>query len=306
MASGSRSGSAYDSRTSLSRRVVACAVALCGLLEASLPVRAAHADEPSEQAEPGALEIKNQCADAYEATQRERAVGHLLAARKNGIFCAQTSCPEVLRSDCAKWSAELSSSIPSLVIEVRSPNGELLSNVYVEVDGQPFAERLDGRAREIDPGRHHFRFEALGLAAHEQDTVLLEGHDTQRLRVVLALEPVQAPARRRVPVAAYVLGGVGVLGLGSFAYFGLSGNHKKSELDASQCRPACDPGLKKPIQNDYLAADLSLGASLVSLGIATWLVIAGQSAPSVTHPEQQALRVRAAADGASFTFQREF
>jgi hypothetical protein len=282
------------------------------LLGTFTPARSAHADsarpeltrpeDESAHTESVPGDIKNQCADAYEATQRERAAGHLLVARKNGIFCAQNSCPEVLRSDCAKWSDELASSTPSLVIEVRSPNGELLSNVQVSVDGTLFAEHLDGRSLEIDPGRHHFRFEALGLSPQEEDVVLLEGNQTQHLRVLLALVPVKAPPPRGIPLGSYVLGSAGVLGLGSFAFFGLTGEHKKNELD--ECKPACDSGLKAPIQRDFLAADISLGASIVSLGIATWIAIASQSAPP--DPEKQAFRLRAGTDGALLSFLREF
>ncbi len=301
MVSVSPSGSACKP---LPRGVVAYSVAFALLLEALTPARPARADEPSVPAEQAPADIKNQCADAYEATQRERAAGHLLVARKNGIFCAQNSCPDVLRSDCARWSDELSSSIPSLVIEARSPNGELLSNVYVEVDGAPFAEHLDGRALEIDPGRHHFRFEALGLAAREQDVVLIEGHEAQHVRVVLALEPVKPPPPRRVPLASYLLGAASVVGLGSFAYFGLTGNHKKSELD--RCRPGCDQAQGTTIRRDWLVADVSLGASLVSLGIATWLAIASQREPSGAQSEQRKFGVRAGSDGAVLTFQHEF
>jgi hypothetical protein len=252
------------------------------------------------QAPPIPPDIKNQCADAYEATQRERAAGHLQIARKNGIFCAQANCPEVLRSDCAKWTDEVSSSIPSLVIEVRSPNGELLSNVSVEVDGEPFAQHLDGRAVEIDPGRRHFRFEALGLAPVEQDLVLLEGHDTQRLRVTLALLPARPAPARRIPLASYLLGGVGALGIGSFAFFGLTGNNKKNALDS--CRPACNLADKKPIQNDYLAADISLGVGTVAVGAALWLAIQGEAAPL----DEPALSVRAGSQGALVTYARNF
>ena len=247
--------------------------------------------------------MKNHCADAYEATQRERAAGHLLIARKNGIFCAQNSCPEVLRSDCAKWTDEIASSIPSLVLEVRSASGELLSNVYVELDGSAYADHLDGRALELDPGRHHVRFEAIGLLPREQDFVLLEQHEPQHLRVTLAPEPVPPKPARGFPVASYALGAVSVVGLGSFAFFGLSGNHKKSELEI--CKPACAKSLRSPIERDYAVADVSLGVSLISLGVATYLALAGRgSEPS--RASQQTLRIGAGADGAGITFERSF
>ena len=254
---------------------------------------------------PVSAEMKNQCADAYEATQRERAAGHLLIARKNGIFCAQNSCPEVLRSDCAKWTEEIASSIPSLVLEVRSPSGELLTNVYVELDGAAFADHLDGRAVELEPGRHHLRFEAIGLLPHEQDLVLLEQHEPQHLRVTLAPEPLPVKPAPGLPVASYALAGVGVVGLGSFAFFGLTGNHKKAELDDMRCKPACAPSLKSPIERDYLVADISLGVSLVSLGVATYLALASRSPEPVTST-RSAFSLDAGPSSASVTYARSF
>jgi len=303
----SPSGSASRS---LLRRSARPAVSLLGMLALVCPLRAARAQgsgssgqAASDTPPPVSAELKNRCADAYEATQRERAAGHLLLARKNGIFCAQNSCPEVLRSDCAKWTDELASSIPALVIEVRSPSGEVLSNVYVELDGQAFADHLDGRAVELDPGQHHFRFEAIGLVPREQDFVLLEQHAPQHLRVMLEPEPVPPREKPGFPVASYALAGVGVAALGSFAYFGLSGNHKKAALES--CKPACEQSLKPPIERDYLAADVSLGVSLVSLGIATYLALSSPRAEPETAP-RSAVRVGAGPGAASLAFERTF
>jgi hypothetical protein len=249
-----------------------------------------------------AAEVKNRCADAYEATQRERAVGHLLAARSAGIFCAQASCPDVLREDCAKWASEIVASIPSLVLEARSPSGELLSDVHVQADGAPFSDRLDGRSREVDPGRHRFRFEAAGFVPTERELVVVEGHETQRLSVTLAPEAeptLPPPPRQHVPAASYALAGVGVLGLASFAYFGLSGNARKSDL--SGCEPDCSRSLRSPIQRDYLVADVSLGVSLVSFGVSAWLALASRRAP-----REPALEVRAGSQGAVVGYRRRF
>ena len=296
MASASPNANAYRS---VARRGLAAW--LCLALSAATLASGgrARADEPAPSPEPNPADIKNQCADAYEATQRERAAGHLLAARKNGIFCAQPSCPEVLRTDCAKWTSEASNGIPSLVIEARTHAGELLTEVFAQVDGAAFSDRLDGRSRELDPGRHHIHLEALGFLPNDSDFVVVEGHQAQRLSLTLEPEPIAPAVPRPVPVAAYALGGVGALGLASFAVFGLLGNHRKSQL--SQCEPACAADRRAPIQRDYLAADISLGVSVVSLGVAAWLALASQK------PRQEAtFDVRAAGDGVLLGYQRRF
>ena len=169
-------------------------MSLVALLGTLTPSRLACADDSSAPAvDTASLAVKNRCADAYEATQRERAAGHLLAARSDGIFCAQATCPDVLREDCAKWAGELGASIPSLVVEAHGPSGELLSDVRVQQDGAPFKARLDGRSQEVDPGRHRFRFEATGFVPSERELVVLEGHETQHLSVTLALQPKARP-----------------------------------------------------------------------------------------------------------------
>ncbi len=305
MASASPSANASSSAARRGLGVWLC----CALIASTLAHSArAFAQEPAPAAvpnpapasAPNPADIKNQCADAYEATQRDRAAGHLLAARKAGIFCAQPSCPEVLRTDCAKWTSEASNSIPSLVIEARTRAGELLTEVFAQVDGAAFSDRLDGRSRELDPGRHHIHLEALGFLPNDSDFVVVEGHQAQRLSITLEPEPIAPPAPRPVPVAAYALGGVGVLGLASFTFFGLSGNHKKSEL--SQCQDACPSSSRAPIERDYLVADVSLGVSVVSFGVAAWLAFTSQKPAQ----QQAALDVRAAGDGVLLGYRRRF
>jgi len=284
--------------SSAPRRGAACCVVLALLFLGVTPEPAARADElPAAGA--ASRELKDQCADAYEATQRERSAGRLLAARAQGIFCAQASCPEVLRGDCARWVGEIANGVPSLVIEARTPAGELVTAVRVLTDGAPWGDHLDGRSREIDPGRHRFRFESLGFFAQERELVVVEGREQQRLSVVLQPQPTQPLPARRVPAASYVLAGVGVVGLASFAYFGLAGNAKKSDL--SRCQPACAASRREPIERDYLAADISLGVSLASFGISAWLALAGHrptAAPS--------LDVRAGSQGALLAYRAGF
>jgi hypothetical protein len=62
-----------------------------------------------------------------------------------------------------------------------------------------------------------------------------------------------------------VLGGVGVLGLASFAFFGLSGSSKQSDLDSRNCKPNCPQDDVDTIKRNYLIADISLGVGAASL-----------------------------------------
>jgi hypothetical protein len=81
---------------------------------------------------------------------------------------------------------------------------------------------------------------------------------------------------RSVPPAAVVVGAVGVLGLGGFAYFGLTGKARESQLDSS-CAPRCQQSDADHLRMTYLAADISLGVGVAALGIATWIAVASVS-----------------------------
>lgn len=106
---------------------------------------------------------------------------------------------------------------------------------------------------------------------------MLEGNRAQRLVVVLEPNISSLRTQRRaIPAISYALAGVGVVALSSFAYFGLSANAKKRELDG--CRPGCDSSLRAPLERDYVVADVSLGVGLVALGLSAWTAIASQTA----------------------------
>jgi hypothetical protein len=75
-----------------------------------------------------------------------------------------------------------------------------------------------------------------------------------------------------------VLGSVGVAGVASFATFGLLGFTKHAQLRGS-CAPDCTDAQKSPIVTDYAIGDLSLAVAVVTLGIATWVVL---TRPTVT------------------------
>lgn len=68
---------------------------------------------------------------------------------------------------------------------------------------------------------------------------------------------------------AYLVGGVGAVGLGAGALLTYWG---KTDNDAlSQCAPNCQPSSVDHIRRLYLAADLSFGAGGAALGVATLL-----------------------------------
>ncbi len=91
-----------------------------------------------------------------------------------------------------------------------------------------------------------------------------------------ANEPAQESWRRPT---AYVLFGVGALGLAGFGYFGLRG--RSQEADLEDCRPCSDERVSD-VSKTYLAADISLGVGLLSLGVGAYLFLTPTEAPGGT------------------------
>jgi hypothetical protein len=222
---------------------------------------AARADDPAND--------KAVCLASFVAAQNERRDAKLLAARASLVTCARDECPAEVRATCSKWLDEVDASLPTVVVAARTSDGRDRLDVKVTVDGGPFVESLDGRARPIDPGVHVFRFFAPGLAQVEERAAILEGQKNQKLIAVLP-SPTATFEARPVPVASWVFGGLGVAGLSVFAIAGLSGRIGDSSLASlERCKPNCSVDEASRVHTKFLVADVGLVAGLVSLGVAT-------------------------------------
>jgi hypothetical protein len=102
---------------------------------------------------------KDECVDAHGKGQDARESGQLVHAGKLFLTCAQPSCPELVQRDCARFADELERLTPSVTFAARDGAQNDLLDTRVLVDGAQVASRLgDGKAHEIDPGRHEVRF----------------------------------------------------------------------------------------------------------------------------------------------------
>jgi hypothetical protein len=233
---------------------------------------------------------KSACVAAHEAAQEQRRAGSMRAARTSLDVCARESCPALVRRDCAGWLDEVAAATPSIIVEVRDVAGRETLDVVLLVDGEQVAERLDGRAIDIDPGEHTVGVRARDGKVLEEKVVLREGE--RRRRVALTFAPPAAPPT--LPVApspaplppspspspwAWVLGGVALAGAGSFATFAVLGRGEQDDLEL--CRPDCDPGALDPMRRDYLVADISLVVAVLAAAGSTVLFLStpGPAAP---------------------------
>jgi hypothetical protein len=235
---------------------------------------------------------KAACASAYAEGQRLQRRNALRRAREQLLVCARDPCPKVLQPDCAQWLERVEGAMPSVVIVVRGESGADRTLARVIVDGELIADRLEGRAIEIDPGEHTLRVEPEGEPAVEQRIVINEAERERPIVIRLAPpeRPAPAPTSERSgppsaagPIAwpAYLLVAVGGVALASFGYFGAVGVGDRNAL--ASCRGSCDPSTVDSVHRKFLIADVSLGISVVALGAAAYLFIARPGTRAAAH-----------------------
>jgi len=245
-------------------------------------------------AAPPALAGKKECAQAYVEAQKLKKSGALKQARGQLEICGREECLTAVKKDCIAWLDEVSSSLPSIVVSAKGPDGKETFDVKLSVDGEVVAEKLDVKAIEIDPGTHKLVFEYAGKEPIEQEVILREGQKNKTVEVSFASEkpPAAAPAPvgddpnvdpvdqtkepggKKIPVISWVLGGVGVVALAGAGYFWLSGESKKSSLD--DCKPNCKQSDVDSVKQKRLIGDIALGVGVVAIGAAVYFAVSAK------------------------------
>ena len=252
------------------------------------------------------------CMTAPVQGQQLQRAGKLLAARDRFAACARKTCPAEIVQDCTQWAQQVSGALPSVVLAARDPAGADLVDVRVTIDGQPDVG-MSARAIDLDPGSHRFVFRRQGAADVQVDVLLREGEKNRPVGVTFgaaasASTPPPSPppeephesSSRPVPIAAWVAGGLGVLGMASFATFGAIG---VSDRSSSGCDIGCSESPKDRVDMELRVADISLGVGIVGLGVATWLFF---TRPSATESQAVVLDVHAAPGGGVATLGARF
>jgi hypothetical protein len=223
---------------------------------------------------------KKECLAASELGQDLRAQGKLLSSRDQFAICANESCPAVIRKDCAKWVSDVQESIPTIVLGAREDGGSDLIDVDVTLDGAPLVTHLDGKSIPVDPGPHKLTFTIAGRPAVEVQVLLTEGDKNHRVQAVFAPiakpKPVVTAPPEDKPHRSYALpialGVVGLVGVGTFAYFGTTGARELRDA-RDTCAPRCDPADVDASKRKLIYADVALGVSVVALAASTILFI---------------------------------
>lgn len=246
------------------RTSIALAVALLVTLTQSL-----HAGAQTKQA----------CADAYDRSQVVRSAEHLVEARQLLRLCAQDSCPEVVKSDCAGWLAEVEAALPSVVFALRDANGRLVSVARVFVDDQPVQVSVDGRAIPLDPGSHRIRFESKERPEVTLNAVVVEGVKAQLVEAHVPPRgaasqsvPGHAAASHPAPTSFWLALGGGAALIATSAVLLATGAADARHLRDS-CAPHCTQGQVDDVRLRLTLADVTGGAGLAVSGLAAYLFL---------------------------------
>ncbi len=234
-------------------------------------------------------DTKDVCLQASERGQERRDKLKLRAARADFLKCAESICPAVLRPDCEKWSADVESRIPSIIVRARDEAGHDLVGVRMYVDGELLVTQLDGRLVAVDPGVHKLRFEMAGRPPVEMQVVVREAEKSRPLDVTLpatttapaaeAKPAVPSEPSRPIPVTTFVLAGIGVAGVTGFALFASSA---KNDVDTMRdtCAPGCTTVQVETARTKGAIANTFLGVGILALGGAVWTFLARPTKPA--------------------------
>ncbi len=254
---------------------------------------------------------KQVCLEAYDKSQTLRQEGKLVGAREQLLICARNVCPEILRRDCTQWLSEVDESTPTVVLSVKDKRGQDLVDVRVTVDGEALVAQIDGKAVAVDPGVRVFRFDAPGEEPVEKRIVIHAAAKNRAISIQFAAEEDDTTGAGVVAAdqeegggpgpAVYVFGGIGLIGLGAFTYFGTQFDGKLDDMDS--CKPNCTQAEADDASKTRTMAFVSAGVGVVSLGVATYLFLSGSSdgkvgAEVAKVPRVELMPVRGGAVGA--------
>ena len=250
------------------------------------------------------------CAAASEDASSLQKQEKLVAAKDRFLVCADAACPAEIRDECAHRLTELTDATPSVVFDVKDASGNDTSAVRVTMDGTLLVDHLGAAAVTIDPGEHTFHFDTTDPSQSvEKKFVVRDGEKNRHLAVTLGGAPATA-AMQTTPdqaphssmgeqkLIAIVAGGVGIIGLGVGAIFGVLAISQNSNSKT-------DP----PVQalSDYNAANTS--ATLSDVGfIAGGVLVAGAAVLWFTAPSGAQVQVAPTAgpQGAGLTLRGTF
>lgn len=248
------------------------------------------------------------CAEAYEQAQVARNSGKLRESEEQLRICVRDVCPDFVKVDCGQWLSDVRREMPSVILVVTDGKGNELTDVQVTMDGALLASATDGKAFEVNPGPHELTFEREGVKRSERVSIR-QGEKNRVIKIELAshvdsdsdgLEdiddrcptevgdassggcPVVAPKvveskpLSGLQIGAIAAGGVGVLGFGTFAIFGLKARSIADDglaacTDSDKCSETEADEWKQDEEDAIVLANV--GVIVGGVGVATAAVL---------------------------------
>jgi hypothetical protein len=250
-------------------------VAVLSFVALGVPAPAAGSGgDPRTPAEGARGDEVDRCVAASEHGQDARRRHALRRARAEFIECSTETCPSVVRSACATWVDEVDAILPTVVVAV-SHGGKDVTSARIDVDGHLVSQ---GEAVPIDAGRHEIHVRSEGYKDAEAAFIAREGEKNRIIPITMdAKDPAPASSApetssNAVRPITWITGGLAVVALGSFAYFGISGRSRAQDL-RSTCAPFCSAADRDGVRTTYLIADISLIAAVVLGGVGVWTLV---------------------------------
>jgi hypothetical protein len=267
---------------------------------------------------------KDECVESFSRAQDSRERGQLSEAKRLFLHCAQSSCPTLLQSDCAKYGDDLDRTVPSLSFSARSGSGEDIADAQVFVDGVPLASRIDdGKAHDVNPGKHSVRF-VRGKEEASVNIIVAVGEKNRNVSVVLTgvVEtegkpqilnqrevPTHSASRSVAPLVIAGIGGVAVAAGAIVASVGLSRIPTVCTTSPRECAaPPGDPAFgeaKSAIDFANMGVGVAIGGAALSALAIIWYISLSPSERVTWLPAKSGLRLRGRGDGGA-TFQLTF
>ncbi|APR76233.1 Hypothetical protein A7982_01580 [Minicystis rosea] len=224
------------------------------------------------------------CVAAVEAAQTLRSEGKLKAAREDFIRCAQTTCPKIVRDDCAAGLREVESELPSIVVRARDGDGNDLLDVHVDAGATRLADHLEGQALTLDPGAVKLRLDAGGFSPKEVQLVIARGEKMRTVIVLLERAPATPTSARVTPraevssPAPWILLGVGAVSLGAFGVLQGVAQSEYADIKAGcGVTRSCTEDTVAPTRSKFIASGVAMGVGLASIAAAATLWIVSSS-----------------------------
>lgn len=257
-------------------------------------------------ATPARADARAECVAASEKAQQARNAGKLSEAREQLVICGRAECPRLIQQDCTQWMSDVLSVLPSVIPGAKDRKGRDLIDVKVSIDSKVVTESLDGKPVLVDPGVHVVRFETKGAAPVDEKIVVRQGEKNRIVTVTFALgdEPDNGAKKpgpidvgrdgdrhdrdrggSSAPIAAFIVGGLGIVALGTALYINLDANADARKL-RDECAPRCNPADVDDVEQRRIIAGVTAaaGGALLIAGVVLFLVHnSGDSRGSRTH-----------------------